>query len=115
MGYNTWLSLKKKLPNRINVVISNTYKKNVNITNNPDYIYQNFDNFMLECKKNKFFYNKNIFIFNLCFELNDPRPPRRFYPEGAASSHPPKCTLSKSPQGTTGPPSGCIQAKRIPS
>ena len=28
MGYNTWISLNKKLPNRINVVISNRYKEN---------------------------------------------------------------------------------------
>ena len=28
MGYNTWTSLKKKLPNRCNVVISNRYTKN---------------------------------------------------------------------------------------
>ena len=60
MGYNTWISLKKKLPNRINVVISNKYKE-MNETN-PDYIYKNFDNFIIDCKKDKLFYNKNIFI-----------------------------------------------------
>jgi dihydrofolate reductase len=62
MGYNTWTSLKKKLPNRCNVVISNRYTKNNETENNPDYVYQNFDKFMLECKKDKLFYNKNIFI-----------------------------------------------------
>lgn len=62
MGYNTWISLKKKLPNRINIVISNKLKiQNTNI-NNPDHIYNNFDDFIINCKKNYFFFNKNIFI-----------------------------------------------------
>ena len=60
MGYNTWISLNKKLPNRINVVVSNRYKQNKE--NNPDYTYRNFDDFMIDCKKDKLFYNKNIFI-----------------------------------------------------
>ena len=63
MGYNTWISLNKKLPNRINVVVSNRYKQNKeNKENNPDYTYRNFDDFMFDCKKDKLFYNKNIFI-----------------------------------------------------
>jgi len=66
MGYNTWSSLNKKLPNRVNVVISNRYKENKdnkdNKDNNPDYIYKNFDNFIFDCKKDKLFYNKNIFV-----------------------------------------------------
>ena len=61
MGYNTWISLTKKLPNRINVVISNRLKIQ-NKDNNPDYIYNNFDEFIINCKKNNIFYNKNIFI-----------------------------------------------------
>lgn len=66
MGYNTWISLKKKLPNRINVVISSTLKqlqnsKN-NDTNQPDYVYKTLDEFIDNCKKNNIFYNKNIFI-----------------------------------------------------
>jgi len=60
MGYNTWISLNKKLSNRINVVVSNIYIKNKQ--NNPDYTYRNFDDFMIDCKKDKLFYNKNIFI-----------------------------------------------------
>lgn len=63
MGYNTWISVNKKLPNRINVVISNRYKENKqNKENNPDYTYRNFDDFTFDCKKDKLFYNKNIFI-----------------------------------------------------
>lgn len=75
MGYNTWISIKKKLPNRINVVISSklknesiaNLKKNISIqnsnnTNEPDYIFSSFDTFMENCKKGKTFYNKNIFI-----------------------------------------------------
>jgi len=60
MGYNTWLSINKKLTNRINVVISS--KKNTNIKNTPDYIFENFDDFLLKCKKGNIFYNRNIFI-----------------------------------------------------
>lgn len=61
MGYNTWISLKKKLPDRVNVVISNRLK--IENTNNiPDHVYNNFDDFIINCKKNKIFYNKNIFI-----------------------------------------------------
>ena len=87
MGYNTWISLKNKLPNRTNVVISsrirpedssrirpedssmipyicsssNSCQKELS-KNKPDYIYKSFDIFMEECKKDKLFYNKNIFI-----------------------------------------------------
>ena len=60
MGYNTWISIKKKLPNRTNVVI--TSKNKEYITNQPDYIYNSFDKFIEDCKKNKIFYNRNIFI-----------------------------------------------------
>jgi len=75
MGYNTWSSLKYKLPNRINVVISANYSKNENLLkNNPnmnsesatkgltDYIFKSFDEFLCKCKKNNIFYNKKIFI-----------------------------------------------------
>ena len=61
MGYNTWLSIDKKLPNRVNVVISS--KKEINIKSNiPDYIFENFNEFLLKCKKGNIFYNRNIFI-----------------------------------------------------
>jgi len=43
MGYNTWISLKKKLPNRKNVVISSRIE---NTMNNPDYIFNNFEQFI---------------------------------------------------------------------
>jgi dihydrofolate reductase len=64
MGYNTWISLTKKLPNRINVVISTKCNQiNQNKSNeHPDYIYKSFENFLEDCKKNKLFYKKNIFI-----------------------------------------------------
>lgn len=61
MGYNTWTSLKSKLPNRINVVISTRYNKNKD-NKEPDYCYKTFDDFVNDCKKDKIFYNKNIFI-----------------------------------------------------
>jgi dihydrofolate reductase len=61
MGYNTWLSIDKKLPNRVNVVISS--KKEINTKSNiPDYIFENFNEFLLKCKKGNIFYNRNIFI-----------------------------------------------------
>lgn len=77
MGYNTWISLTKKLPNRINVVISSSSKDTAtnvgtvsqsNQSNQsklnecPDYIYKSFEHFLENCKKNKLFYKKNIFI-----------------------------------------------------
>lgn len=71
MGMNTWLSIGKKLPNRINVVISSSLSKNPlqknpqNPQNNkeyPEYIYNTFDEFMNNCKINKPFYEKNIFV-----------------------------------------------------
>ena len=61
MGHNTWLSIGKKLPNRVNVVISS--KKEINTKSNiPDYIFENFNEFLLKCKKDNIFYNRNIFI-----------------------------------------------------
>ena len=68
MGYNTWNSLKNKLPNRINVVISSNYSKYTNSKNTqpeksePDYIFKTFDDFLCKCKINNIFYNKTIFI-----------------------------------------------------
>lgn len=84
MGYNTWISLKKKLPNRINVVISGRYSgiclsgsKQLNSTNSnsleglskePDYVFRTFEDFLYKCKKNNIFWNdpalpnKKIFI-----------------------------------------------------
>ena len=80
MGYNTWTSITKKLPNRINVVISSRYVINQtlvvskdkslyynqsnqnNLNEFPDYIYKSFVHFLEDCKKNKLFYKKNIFI-----------------------------------------------------
>ena len=61
MGYNTWTSITKKLPNRINVVISTRCNK-LNQNECPDYIYKSFEHFLEDCKKNKLFYKKNIFI-----------------------------------------------------
>ena len=74
MGYNTWNSLKNKLPNRINVVISANYSKHMNPKTNsekingtveklePDYVFKTFDDFLCKCKINNIFYNKTIFI-----------------------------------------------------
>lgn len=68
MGYNTWNSLKNKLPNRINVVISSNYSKYVNLKNTqpeklePDYVFKTFDEFLCKCKINNIFYNKTVFI-----------------------------------------------------
>uniref|UniRef100_A0A6C0I7F9 dihydrofolate reductase n=1 Tax=viral metagenome TaxID=1070528 RepID=A0A6C0I7F9_9ZZZZ len=61
MGYNTWTSLKSKLPNRINILISSRYNKNKE-NKEPDYCYKTFDDFINDCKKDKTFYNRNIFI-----------------------------------------------------
>ena len=61
MGKNTWLSLKKPLSNRINIVISSTLTKNSQ--NNPDYIFSDFKSCLLflrskNCKlKNTFDYS----------------------------------------------------------
>jgi dihydrofolate reductase len=64
MGYNTWDSIKKKLPNRVNVVISSNYKNKKDSLNKdtPDYVFKSFDQFMENCKKNHIFYDRNIFI-----------------------------------------------------
>jgi len=72
MGYNTWTSLKNKLPNRINVVISGKYTINKNSQNEtyktPDYVFRTFEDFLCKCKKNNIFWkspnthDKNIFI-----------------------------------------------------
>ena len=68
MGYNTWNSLKNKLPNRINVVISSNYSKYKNLKNTepeksePDYVFKTFDDFLCKCKINNIFYNKTIFV-----------------------------------------------------
>lgn len=64
MGYNTWLSIKKKLPNRINVVISSRMKiqPSNGLTNEPDHVFNSLDDFIKNCKKGKYFYNRNIFI-----------------------------------------------------
>ena len=65
MGYNTWLSIKKKLPNRKNVVISSKkflIDNHIKTELHPDYIFKSFDIFIENCKKNKLFYNKNIFV-----------------------------------------------------
>jgi dihydrofolate reductase len=59
MGSNTWKSIKQKLPNRINVVISSNLVKS---NDNPDYIFKKFDEFIENCKINKIFYNRTIFI-----------------------------------------------------
>lgn len=61
MGKNTWLSIGKKLPNRINVVISSKKQHNT-VSEKPDHTFNTFDDFMNECKIGKIFYNNNIFI-----------------------------------------------------
>lgn len=45
MGKNTWLSLKKPLPNRIHIVISTTLKKSPH--NPPDHIFKDFKSCMI--------------------------------------------------------------------
>jgi dihydrofolate reductase len=81
MGYNTWVSLKNKLPNRINVVISSNFSRKNTVQNNnnlkksePDYVFNTFDDFLYKCKKNNIFYNKKIFIIGgkklLSFVIN---------------------------------------------
>ncbi len=51
MGKNTWLSLKKPLENRINVVISTTLKKSD--SNPPHHIFNSFENFLSFIKLKK--------------------------------------------------------------
>jgi dihydrofolate reductase len=64
MGSNTWNSIKKKLPNRTNIVISSNQLSNIKVSGSdkPDHIFKTFDIFMENCKKGKLFYNKNIFV-----------------------------------------------------
>jgi len=74
MGSNTWYSLKNKLPNRINIVISSNYpnrklqndnSKNINYNiekKEPDYVFKTFDEFLCKCKKNNIFHDKKVFI-----------------------------------------------------
>lgn len=61
MGYNTWISLPFKLPNRTNVVISkcNNLKKTKVL---PDYTFNSIESFLEECKKDKKFYKTPIFV-----------------------------------------------------